>query len=241
MELQLLHSVAPSSDRHEAGLRVTGDEGELPKARAAAGDGLEAAIDDVRVEEAALTYRRVGVGVDRDRERTPGKQDAAPGSYGRRGREGARDEVELSEVGEAEEEAAAVEEGPVEEGKGVAQAADEAEPSLADEGGGEAEGVRYGSEDAEEELVGEQRGEVGAAAAAAVAAVPLPRRGIFYGRGLVTELHLEDHMLEGFVNGGGSEPSVRPAPQAVVVVGIVHQGFRRETAEAAAGSRVLPL
>lgn len=83
-------------------------------------------------------------------------------------------------------------------------------------------GVGDGSEDAEDELIGKQGGEVCADSTGSRL-----RRGIFWGYGLVTGRHLEGYMFEGF----DGEPEAGPSPQTVVV----HLGFRQRNRAAAVG------
>lgn len=148
VKLQLLQRFASSGNRHEPGLPGDGDEGELAEPGAFTGDDLEAAIYHIRIEEAAVTDGRVGVDIYDNGDGAAGEQRCA-GSGPRRRGEGCGDEVEIGEVREAEGEAAGVEEGPLEQGERAAKAADKAEPSLADEGGGEAKGVRDSAENAD--------------------------------------------------------------------------------------------
>lgn len=159
VELQLLKSGATIGDGDEARLGVYwGGDGELAEAGEAPRDSVETTVDGVRGKEAAVADGRVGVGLDGDGDGAAVEHSGGGG--GGRGGEGGGDEVEVGEVGEAEGEAA-VEEAPFEEGEGTAEAPREAEPALGDEGGGAAEVVGKRGEDAEEELVGEPRGEVG--------------------------------------------------------------------------------
>ena len=86
----------------------------------------------------------------REMERWEGEEDAGAAARGL-GVDGGGDEVNLGEVGEAGGEAPGVEEVPVEELEGVAEAAVEGEPALADEGVWEVLGRGEEGEDAKEE------------------------------------------------------------------------------------------
>lgn len=70
------------------------------------------------------------------------------------------EEVYVGEVGEAGGEAAGQEKGPEEETEGVAESAEEEEPAAADEGGGVVVGGGEEGEDAEEERVWKEEGEI---------------------------------------------------------------------------------
>ncbi|KAJ8650249.1 hypothetical protein MRB53_003272 [Persea americana] len=83
-------------------------------------------------------------------ERWEGEEDVGAAARGL-GVDGGDDEVDLGEVGEAGGEAPGVEEVPVEELEGAAEAAVEGEPALADEGVWEVLGRGEEGEDAKEE------------------------------------------------------------------------------------------
>lgn len=76
------------------------------------------------------------------------------------GVDGGGEEVDVGEVGEAGGEASGEEERPEEEAEGVTEAAEEEEPAAADEGGGVVVGGGEEGEDAKEERIWKEEGEI---------------------------------------------------------------------------------
>lgn len=155
MKLELLQGRAALSEGHETGFRCgRGDEGEATEVGTALGNGRKAGVESGGGDEWRVADGGIEIGIQRDGDGVAGEDKRGRG----RGEEGGGKEVKVGEVWEAPRDAR--ERRPVKEDEATAEAVEEAEPSLADEGGGGKRGVREGGEKAEEELIRERGSEV---------------------------------------------------------------------------------
>lgn len=169
-------------------------------------------VDHARPQHIAFLDEAIGAeeGIDVNRQRLPGHQNAG---VPRRANAGA-DNINVGEVGEPVEHPAGVEEAPIENLEGAQEAAVEVQPALADEGVVEVLRERELGENQEEELVGEEGGEIGPGRGRErEGEVGLGgRRGCGGGGSERLCLHLEDCMLQSLLFRQHLRQAQRPRP-----------------------------